>query len=325
MKIRTRLLFFLLPILVGGIALITLFFAYSWYSANLFEEKLRQCLFLIGLSVGLIIPICVIGLYIIANKISRPVQKLNNSALAIAAGHYGESIQVDGPKEIAELANTLNTMSQCLHEQINRLKDNARLQEEMIGEYECAILLQHLMLQKNIDQCRSDAVAIQSITFFSSSPRGLMIHFPKVEEAGQFQIHMKEAEVDGLEGMYQLLTRAHQAADEELLLDTATGRLIYSGKRRPLIWSLSKECFLPSQSSEIEVETGDFFFLFNRGLLSFYRDPQKISALLSKVLKVFAQEGLKTCVSMLQKEIGFAIRRKELAEDIHLLSFQVLS
>ena len=30
----------------------------------------------------------------------------NNSALAIAAGHYGESASIGGPKEIADLANT---------------------------------------------------------------------------------------------------------------------------------------------------------------------------------------------------------------------------
>ena len=63
-------------------------------------------------------------------------------------------------------------MSECLLENINRLTDNSLLRERMYGEYECSMLLQHMMLQKNIDDCSSDAVAVTSITFFSESPRG---------------------------------------------------------------------------------------------------------------------------------------------------------
>ena len=120
-------------------------------NVDLIDKKFQESLLLIILCAGATIFIMVVTLFIIANKISRPVQKLNNSALAIAAGQYGESVQIKGPKEIAELANTLSTMSECLHENINRLKENSLLRERMYGEYECAMLLQHQMLQKNID------------------------------------------------------------------------------------------------------------------------------------------------------------------------------
>ena len=49
------------------------------------------------------------------------------------------------------------------------------------------------------------------------------------------------------------------------------------------------------------------------------------SELLAKVLKVFAQDGLETTASMLHKELAFATKRKVLAEDIHLLCFQILN
>src|SRR3989344_7367425 len=81
------------------------------------------------------------------------------------------------------------------------------LRERMYGEYESAMLLQHMMLQKNIDDCRSDAVAVKSITFFSESPRGLLLDFPKQKDSHRFLIHMAEAEEDGFEGMDQLLTK----------------------------------------------------------------------------------------------------------------------
>ncbi len=278
---------------------------------------------------GCTLAIVVATLYFIADKISDHVQTLNSSALAIAAGQYGGSVQVEGPKEIVELANTLNTMSECLQENINRLKDNSLLRERMYGEYECATLLQHLMLQKNIDNCRSDALAVKSITFFSESPRGLLLNFPKPEKKELFLIHMAEAEEEGFEGMYELLTQYKISKDHpkhlSLTYDRSKSQLFCKGPEKPLFWSLEERRFMQPTDQSIQLETGDFFFLFNQGLVNFYKGPQKISELLSKVLKLFASDGLETTASMLQKELIFATKRKELLEDIHLLCFQVLS
>jgi HAMP domain-containing protein len=297
-------------------------------SVDLIDAKFQESLFLIFVSAGFTSLVMVSTLYFIANKISTPVQKLNNSALAIAAGQYGESIEAEGPKEIAELANTLNTMSECLHENINRLKENSLLRERMYGEYECATLLQHLMLQKNIDDCRSDATAVKPITLFSENPKGLLLDFPKSENPRLFRIHMAEAEEEGFEGMYQLLTQykfsKESQAHTSILFDRAQSTLECKGSQLPLIWSVEQSCFLPTSLQPIQVDVGDFFFLFNQGLISFYKNPQKIADLLAKVLKIFAQDGLETITAMLQKEISFATKRKELQEDIHLLCFQIL-
>jgi len=323
MKIRTRLLLFLLPTLICNIVLLTTLIAYNWNS--LININLQ-----IGLifSAGLTIFIMIGSLFVLANKISRPVQKLNNSALAIAAGQYGESIQVKGPKEIVELANTLNTMSECLHENINRLRENSLLRERMYGEYECAMLLQHMMLQKNIDDCVSDAVAIKPITFFSESPRGLLLDFPKQENPDHFQIHLAEAEEEGFEGMYQLLTKYKLAKESHthssLLLDHTNATLQVNGPHIPLYWSLDEEKFLPL-SDISKVESGDYIFFFNQGLLRFYKGKNQIADLLNKVLKVFASDGLETTATMIHKEISFATKRKDLEEDIHLLCFQILN
>ena len=298
-------------------------------STDLIDQKFQESLFLILLGTGFTFAIVVATLYFIANKISDPVQKLNNSALAIAAGQYGESIQVTGPKEIVELANTLNTMSECLHENINRLKENSLLRERMYGEYECATLLQHLMLQKNIDDCRSDAVAVKSITFFSECPRGLLLDFPKTEHKDHFLIHMAEAGEEGFEGMYQLLTQYKISRENpkhlSLLYDRSRSILLCKGPQLPLFWSLDNSHFMEPLSGTIKLESGDFFFLFNQGLINFYKDPNAVSQLLSKVLKLFASDGLETTSAMLQKELTFATKRKELSEDIHLLCFQVLA
>ncbi len=297
-------------------------------NVNLIDEKFHESLFLIILCTGLTLLIMIATLFMIANKISRPIQRLNNSALALAAGQYGEAIPSDGPKEIEELANTLNIMSECLLENINRLKENALLRERMYGEYECAMLLQHLMLQKNIDNCRSDAIAMKAITFFSENPNGILLHFPKPERENLFQIQLKEATVEGFEGMYQLLTESKTSKDIQsstfLSLDLSTSTLHAKGPIKPLIWSMHKKRFLEISSS-LKVQSGDLFFLFNQGLSSFYKDLQNMESQFAKVLKVFAQEGLETTSAMLQKEISFLMKRKELCDDIHLLCFQILN
>jgi len=300
----------------------------SWSAVDLkIDSKFDKSLFLILLSALLIILIMTSALYLIAGKISDSVQKLNNSALAIAAGQYNESIQVSGPKEIADLANTLNTMGECLNENINRLRENSLLRERMYGEYECAMLLQHLMLQKNIDDCRSDAISIKSITLFSDEPRGLLLDFPKPDKPHLFHIHLAEAAEKGLEGTYQLLTQYKFSKQSQthtsVILDRTASTLQSKGPNAPLIWSLSERKFLDA-SENTPVNSGDFFFLFNQGLLKFYKNQQTIAELLAKVLKVFAIDGLETTAAMLQKELTFATKRKELEEDIHLLSFQVL-
>jgi len=297
-------------------------------SVDLIEKKFQDSLFLIILSAGLTILLMVATLFFIANKISKPIQRLNNSALAIAAGQYGESAEPSGPKEIAELANTLNTMSECLLENINRLKENSLLRERMYGEYECSMLFQHLMLQKNIDDCRSDAIAVKSITHFSDDPRGLLLDFPK-SESDQFHIRLAEAKDTGFEGMYELLAQYKNSKDlhdhTSISFDKSNSILHATGPHTPLFWSLDHKRFLETKEGKIRLECGDFFFLFNEGMELFFKEPKAIQDLLAKVLKVFAQEGLETTTSMIQKELTFASKRKDPVDDLHLLCFQILS
>jgi hypothetical protein len=302
-------------------------------SVDQIEKKFQDSLFLIIMSAILTILLMVATLIFIANKISSPIQELNNSALAIAAGQYGQSAEPSGPKkipkEIRELANTLNTMSECLLENFNRLKENSLLRERMYGEYECSMLFQHLMLQKNIDDCHFDAITIKSITHFSDNPRGFLLDFPKTDSLTQFHIRLAEAEDTGFEGMYELLAQYKNTKDLQnhtsIHFDKSTSILKFNGPHTPLFWSLDQKQLLKVNHGKIKLECGDFFFLFNEGMELFFKDTKIIQDLLSKVLKVFAQDGLETTASMLQKEILFASKRKDPVDDLHLLCFQILS
>lgn len=308
-------------------------------NVSLIDNKFQESLYLIILCAGFTISAVVATLFLIANKISKPVAKLNNSALAIAAGKYGESISVHGPREIAELSNTLNTMSECLYENINRLKENSFLREQMYGEYESSILLQHMMLQKNIDNCQSDAVAVKSITFFSEEPRGLLLDFPKKSNSNNLFIHMAEADRVGFEGMYQLLTQyklsQHEGVHEigsilgrktrNTTLELNAKTLKVKGSYLPIIWSLENGTFIEGKKNIFEVQSGDYVFLSNEGLLQFLKEENALLNLICKVLKVFASDGLETTSTMLQKELLYLTKRRDLTEDIHLLSFQFLN
>jgi HAMP domain-containing protein len=307
-------------------------------SAAPISEKLQEKLLLIALSTGLTIALVVIFLWVVASKISRPVQKLGGSALAIAAGQYGNKVQVKGPKEIVELANTLNTMSECLNENINRLKENSLLRERMYGEYECAMLLQHLILQRMIEECKSDAIAVKAITLFSENPRGLLLDLPKTEKNPLLQIHLVEAKETGFEGIYELLTQyklSKETASKELdemfpsiqvSIDTQKPSFIYSSNRftMPIVWSMKTNSIVENLHGEIELQSGDFFFLFNQTCLKLCGNHKKIQDLVSKILKYFAEEGLDTCVNMLQKELAFLVKKKDPEEDVHLICFQML-
>ncbi len=328
MKIRTRLLLVLLPAFLGVVALTACIAFYSG-SEELFPStnpSLNRWLLATG-ALSILLTITSL-LYLMANQIARPMQKLSDSALAIAAGQYGESVRVQGPKEIQELSNILNTLSECLHEQINRLKDSSRLREQLYGEEECSSLLQHLMLQKNIQSCHSSLVAIRSIAVASRAPRGLLLDFPKPDDPHLFIARLTEARTEGLEGIYELLTSSKTGKkgqpSTQVLFDDADSSLRFRKERPPLVWSIEKERFLDSSTGLLILHPGDLFFLFNEGILRFYKNRKEISNFLSKVTQVFAVEGLETLSSMLQKELSLASKKKKLSEDLHLIVFQVL-
>ena len=178
----------------------------------------------------------------------------------------------------------------------------------------------------NANQMRWPSRLLRS---FQDSPRGLLLDFP-IKPDNAFHIHMAEAEDTGFEGMYELLTQYKYSREiakhSTLTFDRTTSVLQSQGPHLPLFWSLDGKKFIEAHDNKISLESGDFFFLFNDGLHHFLKEERRdIQDILTKVLKIFAQDGLETTSSMLQKELTFAAKRKELSEDIHLLCFQVLN
>jgi hypothetical protein len=190
------------------------------------------------------------------------------------------------------------------------------------------------MLQKVIDECKSDCIAIKAISFYSPNPKGLLLDFPKISNE-QIQINLVEAKEAGFEEMYSLLTdyrssqKSTKALDKEypfleMSLEKPQNlfRASSSQFHSPFIWSNKEKVVF--QETNIKLEAGDFLILANSGIKNFYTTPQQIKDLLTPIFKFFAEEGLDTFSSMLQKELSFSIKRKFISEDIHILCFQIL-
>ena len=303
-------------------------------SLDVVYEKFQEELFIIIVTSVLVLIAMTGSLVLMAKKIVHPIQKLNNSALAIAAGQYGDSVKINGPKELKELSNTLNTMSECLYENINRLNENTLIREKTHGEYECAIFLQNYMLQKVIDECSSDSISMKAISFYSYEPRGFLLDFPSLTDE-LLQLQLVEAKESGFEDMYSLLTnyKLYKNSNQKTLdkdypfgqvsIIKPSNLLVYKNHQLlpPFIWS-TKEKKLFSENNYF-LQPGDFIFLSNSGI-SHHFPERSIKTMIERVFSVFAEEGLEVTSNMLKKEMSFAVKRKELQQDLHLLCLQIL-
>jgi two-component system phosphate regulon sensor histidine kinase PhoR len=79
---------------------------------------------------GAVAAICIAGIiaYVVARGISRPIRQMKEVADAIAKGRFDKRTMIRGEDELAELAQSLNVMSEELKQKIERLKylDNVR-------------------------------------------------------------------------------------------------------------------------------------------------------------------------------------------------------
>ncbi len=291
---------------------------------------LQQHILVALISIFLLLVLASLFLFALSKRISKPVKKLTNCALSIAAGEYGTKIEGKGPKEVVDLANTLNTMSECLSENINNLKENSILREKMYGKYESAILFQQNMLDQVIENSDSDAVAVKSISFFSSNPKGLLLHFPKTKIEDHLSIQVIEAKDQGFEGMYELLTHYKLAKSKKpkysfLQIDLDLNRSLLSFQNyhhtRPILWSFHKKELMTLQPFT-PFGLGDYFFLHNEELKKSYPN---IESIIAKVMRVFGEEGLDAITEALRRDISFLRKKNKSESDFHLICFQILS
>jgi HAMP domain-containing protein len=300
------------------------------------ESRLHNALVVILITAALAVFLVTCTVFFIGNKISQPVQQLKNAALSIAAGRYGETIQVEEPREIVELANTLNTMSECLQENITRLQEGAHHRERLHGEYECSLILQYHMLQKIVDEFSDPCVNLQVVKITPSpAAQGILLR-PSSASNGDLRLLLAEAKEAGFAGMYDLVSQVSYLTQQHLF-ETAiypTIEVTYDSKYNvlsyisnsllpPTVWSLKQENFLGSKGTTYHVESGDLIFLINQGLMHYFPKEEELQAWMHKVLKHFASKSFDVFTTMLSHELTSFSSLQELSKDLYILCIKI--
>jgi HAMP domain-containing protein len=299
-------------------------------STKIIDQKLSNAILIMSLGgLGTLI-LLILTLFLIANLISKPVQALNKAALAIAAGDYESNIHLEGPREIVELANTLNTMSECLVENIDRLKESSLVRERMYGEYECALLLQHYMLQKVVDDFKNPNLKMRLISANSASNQsGILL---KIEPNEDLHFTLVEAKTSGFAGLFELNQMAllpiesfHEENHTDChFTDNFTKMDSHSyNLSPPLVWSTKSDEFITPVNHQYILQNKDMIFLYNTGLVDLFHSEERVAAWFSKALRHFAQDGLETIQTMLSNEIEFIAKKQGVSRNYQIISLQV--
>lgn len=307
MTIRSRLLLLLLPTFIAFLLLISFFFYFNW----------SREIMLLGIFLSLLIIASIV--YLIADRISKPVRQLNKAAMEIAAGDYEANIQVKGPKEVVELAQTLNTMSECLIEHMSRLKESSLLRERMVGEYECAKLLQHYMLNKVIDEFEHPQIKLGLISVPPNSfHKGLMLN---IDTTTDFTLTLLEAQESGFNGLFRLKQTAHP---EEAFIECHLSNHIFQWKAHglfpPLVWSLKSQKFI----REASLQKGDMIFIYNSSIIEQFKSEEAIESWFGKVLRHFSDDGMETIQTMLTNELTFLAKKQQSKLNFKIITLTVL-
>ena len=240
-----------------------------------------------------------------------------NTALDIAAGNYGNKIDLSKASHLGEIANTLNTLSDCLR---YRFEQDKIATTHLKNTYHLENTLQQFMAIIPIKNYNNDTLLIDALHIFCHNSKGIVVDILK--DGSHF--YMAESLSPGIDGMYDLFTN-YKHSNEFPYCDISfkDGKLSVDPNSFscPIVWSLSKKSIVPFDQP---LEEGDFFFLHNTPFQNLYGSHKKLELLFNKVLRIFFQEGLSIIKLMLEKEIKQAFREKGVSKNIYLLMAQVL-
>lgn len=280
---------------------------------KLFEHNLNRALALIVLSGLGTIFLVILSSTFIAYKITQPVQKLKDAAMVLASGEYNDKIDIKGPKEIVELASTLNTMRECLIDNMSRLTNYTTAQSKLYGEYECAELLQQEMLNKEAEKVEGP-FKMKVLKLESSDPIGLKLH---ITPSNGLQLNLEEAKKGGFAGIYELLNNPSNSSRMDVAISpNGHIKIQPNGLPEPLLWSTKINRYIPLTES---MQSGDFLIIFNKGLSRQMPHSMALKDWFQKVLKHFAKEGLDLTKAMFESELNFLAKKQLNHEDIKII------
>ncbi len=296
------------------------------------DRKLQNALTAIISGALATIFMVILTVFLIADRISKPVKQLNEAALEIAAGHYNTKITSEGPKEIKELANTFNIMTECLSENLYRLKESSIIREKMYGEYESSLLLQRCMLQQVVDEFKHPRLHLKLISIqCSGNQRGVLLK-SSIHENGELNITLLETSDPGFPALFRLNQETFLPLDDLqtegfvdclFINDYQQVRCRNSKLPPPLIWSINSKQIITNQRNEFSLQERDLIFICNSGLYEHFKSEEPLIAWLSRVLRHFANDGLDTIQTMLTSELNFLAKRNSIKKNCHIIGLEV--
>lgn len=335
MNIRTRLLLLILPTVLAVVLSISFLSYYTWYNEALsyFKDnpeiltvKAHETQGFILIGALLTVFLIMIGVAFIANNISQPVEQLKNAALTLAAGNYGKKIEVQGPQEIAELANTLNTMSECLREHLTRLEENSLLREKMIGEVECVRILQAKLVQGIADSFSHPELQLRAINISARAPHRAMVIEILENSVHQVSLRFKEANFLGFDGIYELIQGKEAVSFVQLTLTKEANSWnldeLISDMPFPVIWSAKKSEIITARNGA-KLEENDFVIIVNTSLNQIIRHEGSIHHSFTRVFRHFAEDGIDAFTTLLANELAFLSQKHELRAPLQAICLQV--
>lgn len=99
------------PIFINGEVVTGVFMHSPIYEVN---ETLREIYKIIFYAIGISLLIATILLYIISQKISKPILEINKITKVIASGEFSKRVAIESNDEIGQLAESFNNMAQEL-------------------------------------------------------------------------------------------------------------------------------------------------------------------------------------------------------------------
>jgi HAMP domain-containing protein len=285
------------------------------------DQKLQRALFsLIGSALATVFLLS-LSVFLAAHKISQPVQQLKNAALNIAAGDYGTTVAVTEPLEIAELANTLNTMSACLKEHIERLRQNATTRERLLGEYECALLLQKRMFEGACEKFIHPHMRLYGLhSEVAAQPHGVYVTWKQGEH--HVELSFTESLEVGFDSLYHLL-QVHKPDTHQvqLQLHWPERRIRYAcqGMLFPMLWSARQIIPLDLSEGEVTFQSGDIILVVSTAWQELFVHAEVMHRWLQRFLIHFGQEEADLFLNVARKEIAFLCDRSHLDKDLFLL------
>ncbi|HZZ80203.1 MAG TPA: ATP-binding protein [Gemmataceae bacterium] len=97
------------------------------------ESDIRNLRFLICIIVGMTAALALILAWTFVRRLTEPLDELERGATAVAEGHYGQRVYVEGDDGIGRVASAFNAMSARLAEQVAQLEHDRQQLRAVLG------------------------------------------------------------------------------------------------------------------------------------------------------------------------------------------------